>query len=78
MANNNNSNNTVSQFVRAIGSDAIPRMARMLLVDKTITDINIKNSNGETALYYQAMCGTTGNMAWLLSGMFVDRLPEIW
>ena len=65
MATNNN-NNTVRQFVRASGSDAIPRMARMLLVDKTITDINIKNSGGTTALYYQAYYGTTGNMAWLL------------
>ena len=65
MANNNN-NNIVSQFVQASGSDAIPRMARMLLVDKTITDINIKDSNGYAALYYQAYFGTTGNMAWLL------------
>ena len=63
MANNNN---TVSQFVGARGSDAIPRMARMLLVDKTITDINIKDSDGRTALYYQALWGFTGNMAWLL------------
>ena len=65
MANNNN-NNTVRQFVEAKGSDAIPRMARMLLVDKTITDINIKDSDGDTALHYQAEYGTTGNMAWLL------------
>ena len=65
MANNNNSN-TVLQFVKAVGSDAIPRMARMLLVDKTISDINIKDSGGWTALLYQARCGTTGNMAWLL------------
>ena len=64
MANNNN--NTVSQFVEAIGSDAIPRMARMLLVDKCITDINIKDSDGKTALYYQARYGTTGIMEWLL------------
>ena len=65
MANNNNSN-TVRQFVEASGSDDIPRMARMLLVDKTITDINIKDSYGVTALLYQAGFGTTGNMAWLL------------
>ena len=65
MANNNN-NNTVSQFVEAKGSDAIPRMARMLLVDKSITDINIKDSDGYTALFHQASYGTTGNMAWLL------------
>ncbi len=64
--NNNNNNNIVSQFVKAEGSDAIPRMARMLLVDKSITDINIKNSGGWTALIYQAWHGTTGNMAWLL------------
>ena len=61
-----NSDDIVYQFVYAEGSDAIPRMARMLLVDKTITDINIKNSDGRTALYYQAHYGTTGNMAWLL------------
>ena len=65
MANNSN-NNTVSQFVQAIGSDAIPRMARMLLVDKTITDINIKDSDGYAALHYQAWGGTTGTVAWLL------------
>ena len=65
MADNNN-NNTVSQFVRARGSDAIPRMARMLLVDKCITDINIKDRNGDTALFHQAGYGTTGNMEWLL------------
>ena len=66
MANNNNNNNTVRQFVQARGSDAIPRMARMLLVDKSITDINIKDSRGWAALFYQAGWGTTGNMAWLL------------
>ena len=66
MAFNNNNNNTVSQFVQASRSDDIPRMARMLLVDKTITDINIKDSGGRTALFYQAWYGTTGNMAWLL------------
>ena len=38
----------------------------MLLVDKTITDINIKTSDGRTALSYQAYLGTTGNMEWLL------------
>ena len=61
-----NSKEKIEEFVRAEGSDAIPRMARMLLVDKTITDINIKDSYGNTALYYQALNGTTGNMAWLL------------
>ena len=61
-----NSKEKIESFVRASGSDAIPRMARMLLVDKTITDINIKDSDGYTALYFQAYHGTTGNMAWLL------------
>ena len=37
-----NSLEKIKEFVEASGSDAIPRMARMLLVDKTITDINIK------------------------------------
>ena len=80
--NNNNNNNTVSQFVQAIGSDAIPRMARMLLVDKTITDINIQDSDGGTALFYQAWYGTTGNMAWLLRQdppAYIDiRGPSQW
>jgi ankyrin repeat protein len=67
-------NYDVSQFVRADGSDAIPRMARMLLVDKTITDIDVKDRDGYTALYYQAYNGTTGNMAWLL---MQDPPPEI-
>ena len=61
-----NSKEKIKEFVEARGSDAIPRMARMLLVDKTITDINIKTSYGWAALYYQAGPGTTGNMAWLL------------
>ena len=61
-----NSKEKIEEFVRAEGSDAIPRMARMLLVDNSITDINIKDSDGRTALYYQARWGTTGNMAWLL------------
>ena len=61
-----NSKEKIEEFVTARGSDAIPCMARMLLVDKTITDINIKNSNGSTALFYQAWQGTTGTVAWLL------------
>ena len=61
-----NSKEKIDEFVQASGSDAIPRMARMLLVDKTITDINIKDSFGHTALFFQALWGTTGNMAWLL------------
>ena len=65
MADNSN---ILREFVQAKGSDAIPRMARMLLVDKCITDINIKDSRGSTALFHQADfgTGTTGNMAWLL------------
>ena len=63
MANNSD---ILREFVYARGSDAIPRMARMLLVDKTITDINIKDSGGWPALTYQAWNGTTGIMAWLL------------
>lgn len=48
--------------------DAIPRMNRMLLVDKTITDINISDStyHGRTALHYQSCYGTTSSVAWLL------------
>ena len=61
-----NSEEKIKEFVYAEGSDAIPRMARMLLVDKTITDINIKDSDGDTALYYQAGRGTRGTVAWLL------------
>ena len=79
MATTNN-NNTVRQFVTAIGSDAIPRMARMLLVDKSITDINIKDSGGYTALYYQAGYGTTGTVAWLLTQdppAYIDLLGPI-
>ena len=73
MANNSK---TVSQFVEAIGSDAIPRMARMLLVDKTITDINIKDSTWHdgTALHHQSQYGTTGSVAWLL---LQDPPPDI-
>ena len=61
-----NSKEKIKEFVTARGSDAIPRMARMLLVDKTITDINIQDSDGNTALTYQAGNGTTGTVAWLL------------
>ena len=48
--------------------DAIPRMSRMLHIDKSITDINIKDSTcgGYTALQYQSHYGTTGSVAWLL------------
>ena len=58
----------VSEFVQASGADAIPRMNRMLNVDKSITNINIKDStySDRTALFYQADNGTTGSVAWLL------------
>ena len=60
--------NIVSEFVKASGADAIPRMHRILNVDKSITDINIKDStcNDRTALHYQCRNGTTGSVAWLL------------
>ena len=66
MADNNN---IVREFVRgASGADAIPRMHRMLHVDRSITDINIKDSTwgDRTALHYQCVNGTTGSVAWLL------------
>ncbi len=64
---------TIATFVRNNLSDqsdpdAIPRMSRMLLVDRTISDINIRDStyHGRTALHYQSCYGTTGSVAWLL------------
>ena len=59
---------TISEFVEASGADAIPRMHRMLYVDRSITDINIKDStwSDHTALHYQSQYGTTGSVAWLL------------
>ena len=73
--------NVVSEFIRnnirgKPDPDAIPRMSRMLLIDKTITDINIKDStyNDFTALHYQAKYGTTGSVAWLLRQ---DPPPDI-
>ena len=65
MANNKN---IVSEFVQASGADAIPRMSRMLNIDRSITDINIKDSTYSdfTALHQQARFGTTGSVAWLL------------
>ena len=58
----------VSKFVHASGADAIPRMHRMLYVDRSITNINIKDSTCYdcTALHYQSEHGTTGSVAWLL------------
>ena len=67
----------VSEFVQASGADAIPRMNRMLNIDKTITDINVKDSTYGmkcTALHYQAGWGSTGSVAWLLRQ---DPPPDI-
>ena len=60
--------NIVSEFVKASGADAIPRMHRILNVDKSITNINIKDSTWFhfTALHHQSRNGTTGSVAWLL------------
>ena len=74
-----NSIEKISEFVRnnLFGQpdpDAIPRMSRMLLVDRTITDINVKDSNGYTSLHYQVLFGTTGSVAWLLRQ---DPPPDI-
>ena len=78
---NTNTKETVREFVRNNlngdpDPDAIPRMSRMLLVDKSITDINVKDSdyNGWTALQYQARYGTTGSVAWLLQQ---DPPPDV-
>ena len=68
--------NIVREFVQADGADAIPRMHRMLHVDRSITDINIKDStyDGRTALHYQSRFGTTGSVAWLL---MQDPPPDV-
>ena len=65
---NSNTKESISQFVKADGADAIPRMHRMLYIDRSITDINIKDStySDGTALHYQSSNGTTGSVAWLL------------
>ena len=67
-----NSKEKIAEFVRnnipgQRDPDAIPRMSRMLYVDRSITDINIKDSTWDdcTALQYQARWGTTGSVAWL-------------
>ena len=69
-------NKIVSEFVKAKGADAIPRMHRMLNIDRSITDINIKDStcNYGTALHYQVSDGTTWSVAWLLRQ---DPPPDI-
>ena len=56
--------------------DAISWMSQMLLVDRTFTDINVKDSTyyNRTALHYQARYGTTGSVAWLLRQ---DPPPQI-
>ena len=71
--------NIVSEFVQVSGADAIPRMSRILHVDRSITDINIKDSTFHdlTALHYQSSIGTTGSLgsvAWLLRQ---DPPPDI-
>ena len=74
-----NSNKTIAKFVRNNAKrepDAIPRMSRMLYIDRSITDINIKDSTyyDYTALHFQAANGTTGSVAWLLRQ---DPPPDI-
>ena len=64
----------VSEFVRVRGADAIPRMHRMLYIDRSITDINVKDNGDCTALHHQAHYGTTGSVAWLLRQ---DPPPDI-
>ncbi len=48
----------------------------MLLVDKSITDIDVKDStyDDRTALHYQAEYGTTRSVAWLLQQ---DPPPDV-
>ena len=76
-----NSKKFVSEFIRnnlddKPDLDAIPRMSRMLLVDKSITDIDVKDSDYSdwTALHYQAYYGTTRSVAWLLQQ---DPPPDV-
>ena len=71
----------VSEFIRnnlvyQPDPDAIPRMTRMLLVDKSITDIDVKDSTyyDNTALHYQARYGNTRSVAWLLQQ---DPPPDV-
>jgi ankyrin repeat protein len=74
------SQENISEFVRnnqghGCDPNAISRMSRMLLIDKTITDISIKDSTYDdwTALHYQACFGTSESVAWLLRQ---DPLPD--
>ena len=78
---NTNTKEAVREFVRnnlysKPDPDAIPRMTRMLLVDKSITDIDVKDSDyyDYTALHYQAWMGTTRSVAWLLQQ---DPPPDV-
>ena len=54
---NSNTQERIGEFVQASGADAIPRMHRMLHVDRSITDINIKDRtySDRTALHYQSL-----------------------
>ena len=68
-----NSEEKIAEFVRnnlrdKPDPDAIPRMSRMLYIDRSITNINVKDSTDDncTALHHQARYGTTGSVAWLL------------
>ena len=78
---NTNTKEAVREFVRnnlrfQPDPDAIPRMTRMLLVDKSITDIDVKDSDyyNWTSLHYQARWGTTRSVAWLLQQ---DPPPDV-
>ena len=75
---NTNTKEAVREFVRnnlkyQRDPDAIPRMSRMLLVDKSITDIDVQDGDW-TALHYQAYYGTTRSVAWLLQQ---DPPPDV-
>ena len=76
-----NSKEKIAEFVRNNEfyypyPDAIPRMHRMLKIDRSITNINIKDSTWAdyTALHSQSWYGTTGSVAWLL---WQDPPPDI-
>ena len=78
---NTNTKEAVREFIRnnlrgKPDPDAIPRMCRMLLVDKSITNIDVKDSDYDdyTALHYQAWMGTTRSVAWLLQQ---DPPPDV-
>ena len=78
---NTNTKEYVREFIRnnlrgKPDPDAIPRMTRMLLVDKSITNIDVKDSTfyDRTALHYQARWGTTRSVAWLLQQ---DPPPDV-